>query len=128
MVFGSSGFNLALKALYLVVGGLIVPPKENTVCTAAILDFLSSHHPVKVLNHFRKVLRKVTTLIALEVFFQPTSFQGYFTLSVKIIADESTFFLCMFGLHPTPTNTFEMSNSQNCKITFFGDVIITSKC
>ena len=73
----------------------------------------------KVLNHFRKVLRKVTTLSSLEVFFQPTSFHNHFSLSVKIIADESTFFLCMLGLHPTPTNTFEISNSQNCKNTFF---------
>ena len=24
----------------------------------------------------------------------------------------------MLGLHPTPTNTSEMSNSQNCKNTF----------
>ena len=31
--------HVPLEALYLVVGGLIVPPKENTVCTAAILDF-----------------------------------------------------------------------------------------
>ena len=33
--------HVPLEALYLVIGGLIVPPKEN-VCTAAILDFLSS--------------------------------------------------------------------------------------
>ena len=81
---------------------------------------------IKVLNHFRKLFRKETTLIAWEVFFQPTSFHNYFSLSIKIIADESTFFLCMLGLHPTPTNTFEMSNSQNCKKTFFGDVIRVS--
>ena len=31
--------HVPLEALYLVVGGLIVPPKENAVCTAAILDF-----------------------------------------------------------------------------------------
>ena len=59
-----------LEALYLVVGGLIVPPKGNAVCTAAILDFLSCHHHyICVLNHFRKVFWKVTTLNALEVFF-----------------------------------------------------------
>ena len=73
----------------------------------------------KVINHFRKVFRMATTLSAMEVFFQPTSIHSYFSLSVKIIADESTFFLCMLGLHPTPTNTFEMSKSQNCKKTFF---------
>ena len=32
--------HVPLEALYLVVGGLIVPPKGNAVCTAAILDFL----------------------------------------------------------------------------------------
>ena len=68
--------------------------------------------PIKVLNHFRKVFRKATTLSVSEVFFLPTSFHSYISLSVKIIADESTFFLCMLGLHPTPTKTFEMSNSQ----------------
>ena len=31
--------HVPLEALYLVGGGLIVPPKENAVCTAAILDF-----------------------------------------------------------------------------------------
>ena len=51
---------------------------------------------------------------------QQSSFNNIdLSLSVKIIADESTFFLCMLGLHPTPTNTFELSNSQNCKKTFF---------
>ena len=59
-----------LEALYLVVGGLIVPPKGNAACTAAILDFLSCHHHyICVLNHFRKVFWKVTTLNALGVFF-----------------------------------------------------------
>ena len=74
---------------------------------------------IKVLKHFRKVFRKVTTLGLLEVYLEPTSFHSYFSLSVKIIADESTFFRCMLGLLPTPTNTFEMSKSQNCKKTFF---------
>ena len=38
--------HVPLEALYLVVGGSKVPPKENAVCTAAILDFFSScnHH------------------------------------------------------------------------------------
>ena len=65
----------------------------------------------KVLKHFRKVFRRVKILSMLEVSFYLISFHSYFSLSVKIIADESTFFLCMLGLHPTPTNTFEMSNS-----------------
>ena len=39
--------HVPLEALYLVVGGLIVPPKENAVCTAAILDFLSCHRHFK---------------------------------------------------------------------------------
>ena len=73
----------------------------------------------KVLKHFRKVFQKGTTLSSLEVFLQLTSFHSYFSLSVQILADESTFFVCMLGLHPTPTNTFKMSNSQNCKRTFF---------
>ena len=46
--------HVPLKALYLVVGGLIVPPKENAVCTAAILDFLSSHHHYKGVKPFPK--------------------------------------------------------------------------
>ena len=74
---------------------------------------------IKVLNHFRKLLRKVTTLIAVETFFQPTSFHGYFSLSVKIIADESTFFQYMLSDHSPPTNALQASNSQNCKNTFF---------
>ena len=37
-----------------MVGGLIVPPKENTVCTAAILDFLSCHHGYKGVKPFQK--------------------------------------------------------------------------
>ena len=61
--------HVPLKALYLVVGGLIVPPKENAICTAAILDFCHVIITIKVLNHFRKVCRKVTTLYALEDFF-----------------------------------------------------------
>ena len=38
---------------------------------------------------------------------------------MNILSDEKTFFLCMLGVHPTPTNTFIISNSQNCKITVF---------
>ena len=41
-----------LEALYLVVGGLIVPPKENAVCKAAIL-YLSCHHHYKGVKPFR---------------------------------------------------------------------------
>ena len=43
-----------LEALYLVVGGLIVPPKGNAACTAAILDFLSCHHHYMCLKPFQK--------------------------------------------------------------------------
>ena len=46
--------QVPLKALYLVGGGLIVPPNENAVCTAAILDFLSSHLHNKVVKPFPK--------------------------------------------------------------------------
>ena len=110
--------HVPLEALYLVVGGLIVPPKRNAVCTAAILDFMSCPHHYKGVKPFQKGVSEGTTLSALEFFFLPTSCHGYFSLSVKIIADESTFFLCMLGLHPTPTNIFEMWNSQNWKNTF----------
>ena len=73
--------------------------------------FSSCHRHCKVLKHFRKVFRRVKILSMLEVSFYLVSFHSKFSLSVKIIADESTFFLCMLGLHPTPTNRFEMSNS-----------------
>ena len=43
--------HVPLKALYLVGGGLIVPPNENAVCTAAILDFCQVIITIKVLNH-----------------------------------------------------------------------------
>ena len=66
--------QVPLKALYLVGGGLIVPPNENAVCTAAILDFLSRHLHNKVVNHFRKVLRNVTTLIAWKFASSPLHF------------------------------------------------------
>ena len=46
--------HVPLEALYLVVGGLIVPPKENAVCTAAILDFLSCHHHYEGVKPFQK--------------------------------------------------------------------------
>ena len=46
--------HVPLEALYLVVGGLIVPPKENAVCTAAILDLLSCHHHFKGVKLFQK--------------------------------------------------------------------------
>ena len=39
--------HVPLEALYLVVGGVKVPPKENLVSTVAILDFLSCHHHYK---------------------------------------------------------------------------------
>ena len=74
---------------------------------------------IMVLNHFRKVFRKVTTLIALEVFFQPTSFHSYFSLSVKIIADESTFFcLCWVFTQLQQTHS-KCRIHKNCKKTFF---------
>ena len=43
--------QVPLEALYLVVGGFIVPPKENAVCTAAIL---SCHHHYKGVKPFQK--------------------------------------------------------------------------
>ena len=44
--------HVPLEALYFVVGGLIVPPKENAVCTAAILDFfVMSSTPEVVKTH-----------------------------------------------------------------------------
>ena len=46
--------HVPLEALYLVVGGLIVLPKDNAVCTAAILDFLSCHHHFKGVKPFQK--------------------------------------------------------------------------
>ena len=46
--------HVPLEALYLVVGGLIVPSKGNAVCTAAILDVLSCHHHFKGVKPFQK--------------------------------------------------------------------------
>ena len=71
-----------------------------------------------MLKHFRKVFRKVKILSMLEVSFYFISFHSYFSLSVKIIADESPFFLCMFGLHQTPTNTFECRIHKIVKTPF----------
>ena len=36
--------HVPLEALYFRVGGLIVPPKENPVCKAAMLDFFPWTH------------------------------------------------------------------------------------
>ena len=46
--------HVPLEALYLIVLGLILPPKEHAVCKAAILDFLSCHHHYKVAKPFQK--------------------------------------------------------------------------
>ena len=46
--------HVPLEALYLVVGGLIVPLKENAVCTVPILDFLSCHYHYKGVKPFQK--------------------------------------------------------------------------
>ena len=46
--------HVPLEALYLVVGGLIVPPKGNAACTAAILDSLSCHHHYICVKPFQK--------------------------------------------------------------------------
>ena len=46
--------HVPLEALYLVVGGLIVPRKENAVCTVTILDFLSCHHHYEGIKPFQK--------------------------------------------------------------------------
>ena len=61
--------HFPLEAQYLVDGKLMVPPKENDVGTGAIFDFCHVIIFTKVLNHFRKVFRKVTTLSALKTFF-----------------------------------------------------------
>ena len=94
--------HLPLEALYLVVGGLIVPPQENAAGTAAILDFCHVIITIKVLNHLTKEFRKVTTLNVLEVSSYPNSFQRYSSFSMNIIGDESAFFLWMLGVHPKP--------------------------
>ena len=46
--------HVPLEALYLVVDGLIVSPKENAFSTAAILDFLSCPHYYKGVKQFQK--------------------------------------------------------------------------
>ena len=47
--------HVPLEALYLLVGGLIVPPKENAVCTVAILDFfVMSSTPEVVKTHLSR--------------------------------------------------------------------------
>ena len=106
--------HVPLEALYLVVGGLIVPPKENVVCQLQFWIFYHVTITIKVLNHFRKVFRKVTTLNVVEVSSYPTSFQRNSSFSMNIISDESVFYLRMLGVHPKPTNTFKIVyNSQN---------------
>ena len=86
--------HFPLEGLYLVVGGLIVPPKGNAACTAAILDFLSCHHHYicVCVKPFQKGVLEGNDPKCIGSFLQPTSFQIYFSLSVKIIAGESTFF------------------------------------
>ena len=61
--------NVPLKALYLVGGGLIVHPNENAVCTAAILDFLSSHHHHKGVKPFPKGVTEGNDPNCVEVVF-----------------------------------------------------------
>ena len=67
--------HVPLEALYFVCGLLIVPSKENVVCTAAILDFLSCHHHYKGVKPFQIGVSETIsdrcfgTLGALEVFF-----------------------------------------------------------
>ena len=46
--------HVPLEVLYLVFGRLIVRPKENTVGTPAIWDFLSCHHHYKGVKPFQK--------------------------------------------------------------------------
>ena len=59
-----------MEALFLVVGGLIVPPKENAVCTAAILDFfVMSSTPEVVKTH----LSSSDVKFPKKLFFMETS-------------------------------------------------------
>ena len=66
-----------------------------------------------IFNHVitAKMFRKVTTLCAWEVFFKPNSFHRYFSLSARIIADESTCLQYMLCDHNTPNNNLQRSNS-----------------
>ena len=62
--------HVPLEALYFVVGGLIVPPKENDVCTAAILDFsVMSSPPEVVKTHLSSGHEPQGTIDTLEVCF-----------------------------------------------------------
>ena len=62
--------HVPLEALYLVVVGLIVPPKENAVCTAAILDFfVMSSTPEVVSTHLSRGHQPQGTIDTLEVCF-----------------------------------------------------------
>ena len=62
--------HVPLEALYFVVGGLIVPPKENAVCTAAILDFfVMSSTPEVVKTHLSSGHEPQGTIDTLELCF-----------------------------------------------------------
>ena len=62
--------HVPLEALYFVVCGLIVPPKENAVCTAAILDFfVMSSTPEVVKTHLSSGHEPQGTIDTMEVCF-----------------------------------------------------------
>ena len=62
--------HVPLEALFLVVGGFIVPPIENAVCTAAILDsFVMSSTPEMVKTHLSSGHEPQGTIDKLEVCF-----------------------------------------------------------
>ena len=63
---------------------MIVLPKENAVGTAGILDFFRHVITIKVLNHFRKVFRKVKIHCSVASFFLIHFLHSYTSLSNDI--------------------------------------------
>ena len=62
--------HIPLEALYLVVGGLIVPPKRKCCLHAAILDFfVMSSTPEVVKTHLSSGHESQGTIDTLEVCF-----------------------------------------------------------
>ena len=62
--------HVPLEAPFLVVGGLIVPPKENAHCTAAIFDiFIMSSTPEVVKTHLSSGHESQGTIDTWEVCF-----------------------------------------------------------
>ena len=81
-----------------MVGGLIVPPKENAVCTAPFLDFfVMSSTPEVVKTHLSSGHEPQGTIDTLEVCFyhKPSLILMTFIKYVKIIV--SLFKINYFG-------------------------------